>query len=141
MDSPPSAPAYFNARTPGGGNNFCAAGARGGVWSKEMATIKFTRTKENVEKLPESKKERAQSLLNKIVFMERQLEKLQAQLKKTGWVEEYQNGENQSGVKKSAVGEAYNSLIKNYITAVKQLEDILADVTDDVDELEQRFFK
>ena len=112
-----------------------------GVWSKEMATIKFTRTKENVEKLPESNRERAQSLLNKIIFMERQLEKLQAQVRKIGWVEEYRNGENQSGVKKSAVGEAYNSLVKNYITAVRQLEDILADVTDDVDELEQRFFK
>lgn len=112
-----------------------------GVWSKEMATIKFTRTQENVGKLPESKRERAQSLLNKIIFMEQQLTKLQAKVRKTGWTEEYRNGENQSGVKKSAVGEAYNSLIKNYIPTVKQLEDILSDVTDDVDELEKEFFR
>lgn len=106
-----------------------------------MATIKFTRTQENVAKLSESRQERAQSLLNKIKFMERQLTKLEALIRKTGWTEEYTNGANQSGIKKSAVGEAYNSLMKNYITAVKQLEDILADVTDDVDELEQTFFR
>lgn len=106
-----------------------------------MATIKFTRTLENIAKLPESKQERAQSLLNKIIFMEKQLTKLEREVRWTGWTEEYVNGANQRGIKKSAVGEAYNSLIKNYITAVKQLEDILADVTDDVDELEQQFFR
>lgn len=116
-------------------------GCARGVWSENMATIKFTRTQENIAKLSESRQERAQSLLNKIIFMEKELAKLQRDLRRTGWTEEYVNGANQSGVKKSAAGEAYNSLIKNYIAAVKQLEDILADVTDDVDELEQAFFK
>jgi esterase/lipase len=106
-----------------------------------MATLKFARTWAAIEKLPESNQERARTIMKKFEFMDRQLDKLQAQIKRTGWTEVYQNGQNQSGMKKSAAGEAYNSLMKNYMTAVRQLEDILADVTDGIDELEQRFFK
>lgn len=60
-------------------------------------------------------------LINQVANMEEQLEKLQADLKETGFVETYQNGENQSGTKESTVSRAYSSLFKNYVNAIRTL--------------------
>lgn len=61
------------------------------------------------------------SLINQVANMEEQLETLQADLKETGFVETYQNGENQSGTKESTVSRAYSSLFKNYVNAIRTL--------------------
>ena len=42
-----------------------------------------------------------------------------------GYTEEYQNGANQKGVKKSAEIEIYNTMIKNYMAVIKQLTELL----------------
>ena len=47
-------------------------------------------------------------------FMAKELKKLRADIKKNGWTEEYQNGQNQHGIKKSSAGEVYNTLVKNF---------------------------
>ena len=60
-------------------------------------------------------------LINQVANMEEQLETLQADLKETGFVETYQNGENQSGTKESTVSRAYSSLFKNYVIAIRTL--------------------
>lgn len=60
-------------------------------------------------------------LINQAANMEEQLEILQADLKETGFVETYQNGENQSGTKESTVSRAYSSLFKNYVNAIRTL--------------------
>ena len=60
-------------------------------------------------------------LINQVANMEEQLETLQADLKETGFVETYQNGENQSGTKESTVSRAYSSLFKNYVNAIRTL--------------------
>ena len=60
-------------------------------------------------------------LISQVANMEEQLEKLQADLKETGFVETYQNGENQSGTKESTVSRAYSSLFKNYVNAIRTL--------------------
>lgn len=96
----------------------------------------FSKTKEDIKALTGSKRERAEKLVNKLDFMETQLRNLQKTIRKNGWVEEYQNGANQSGIKKSSEGEVYNTLIKNYTNALKQLEQLLGGVSGE-DELEQ----
>ena len=48
---------------------------------------------------------------------------------------QYKNGENQFGLKKSAALEAYNTIIKNYNSVIKQLLDILPEGVE-ADELE-----
>lgn len=60
-------------------------------------------------------------LINQVANMEEQLETLQADLKTVGFVETYQNGENQSGTKESTVSRAYSSLFKNYVNAIRTL--------------------
>ena len=86
---------------------------------------KFDKVKTAIDGLPESRKEIALNLLGKIKFMDLEIMKLQKILKKKGWTEEYQNGENQKGLKKSSEADVYNTLIKNYLSAVKQLTEML----------------
>lgn len=93
-----------------------------------MKSIDFTQTKANIERLTGSKRERALALADKVAFMEAELVKLQKIIEKKGWTEEYRNSETQYGVKKTAEADAYNALIKNYLSAMKQLEDLVPDV-------------
>ena len=90
-----------------------------------MAEAQFTKTKQLIDGLPPAKKELALKLLSKAVFMESELEKLQAIISEKGWTETYQNGANQYGIKKSSEGDVYNTLIKNYTTVIAKLNDIL----------------
>ena len=53
------------------------------------------------------------------------LAELRAIINKKGYIEEYQNGENQKGIKKAAEVDIYNSLIKHYMAIMKQLLDLL----------------
>ena len=86
---------------------------------------RFCNTSKEITKLPGGKRERAQRLLEKAIFMEAQLQALQEILKTKGWTEEYQNGENQRGVKKSSEADVYNTLMKNFLAAVKQLDEMI----------------
>jgi len=94
----------------------------------------FKEIKKDIEELPASKKEMAKALLNKAEFMEDELAKLQKVLKEKGWTESYQNGANQYGVKKSSEADAYNTLIKNYSTIIRQIDDLLPKGSQNADE-------
>lgn len=85
----------------------------------------FTKVKTEIKNLPDASKQLAMNLLDKAIFMEQELLKLQKNLKEKGWTEEYKNGANQFGLKKSSEGEVYIALVKNYSTVMKQLQDIL----------------
>lgn len=74
-------------------------------------------------------------LITNAVFMEEQLTKLQAEIRKNGVVSEYKNGENQWGTRKSPEVDVYNSMIKNYTSVIKQINDILPDAPPGDDEL------
>lgn len=75
------------------------------------------------------------SLIDNTAFMSVTLEELQESINKNGVISEYQNGENQWGTKKSPEIEIYNTMIKNYSTAVKQLIDLLPKNESEKDEL------
>ena len=66
-----------------------------------------------------------QALIDRAAFITVSLEDLEEQLNRTGWVEEYQNGENQFGVKKAAAADVHISLTKNLNTIMKQLLDLV----------------
>ena len=53
------------------------------------------------------------------------LEDLEEELNETGWVETYQNGESQFGMKKSAAADVHISLTKNLNAIMKQLLDLV----------------
>ena len=53
------------------------------------------------------------------------LDDLEREISKEGVTEPYQNGANQSGIKKSAKAEVYNTTMKSYTAVIKQLNDML----------------
>lgn len=65
------------------------------------------------------------ALIDRAAFITISLEDLEEQLNETGWVEVYQNGENQSGLKKAAAADVHISLTKNLNAIVKQLLDLV----------------
>ena len=65
------------------------------------------------------------ALIDRAAFITVSLEDLEVQLNETGWVEFYQNGENQSGWKKAAAADVHISLTKNLNAIVKQLLDLV----------------
>ena len=93
---------------------------------------KETRIKKEKERLgaifkdlEENKLKTCQALIDRAAFITVSLEDLEVQLNETGWVETYQNGENQSGMKKAAAADVHISLTKNLNAIVKQLLDLV----------------
>lgn len=62
-------------------------------------------------------------LMKQTAFMSAQLDDLAEQLYYVGVTEKYKNGAEQFGTKESTQSKAYNTIIKNYITAIKTLAD------------------
>ena len=65
------------------------------------------------------------TLFARAAFITVSLQDLEEELSRSGWVEPYQNGENQRGLKKSAAAEVHISLTKNLNAIMKQLLDIV----------------
>ena len=70
-------------------------------------------------------KKAVSTTIENAAFMAVTLRELKEYLNANGLTCEYQNGENQFGVKKSPEVEIYNTMIKNFISAMKQLTDLL----------------
>ena len=90
------------------------------------------RTKAELQKLnnifkdmPEDKKALAEKLIGNAAFMAILLDDLQEDIKENGYKEEYKNGENQYGYKRSIAADLYQVTIKNYSNTIKQLNDLL----------------
>ncbi len=71
------------------------------------------------------KKQLALKLIANAAFLSVKLDDLQREISQEGMTEEYKNGANQTGIKKSAKVEVYNSSMKTYVTIIKQLNDML----------------
>ena len=95
--------------------------------SKKMQRIDAERERlqEVFKDLEPNKLKTCQALIDRAAFITISLEELEEQLNKTGWVEQYQNGENQSGMKKAAAADVHISLTKNLNAIVKQLLEIV----------------
>lgn len=66
-----------------------------------------------------------QHLIFQTAFMGLQLKKLAIDIDKKGVTEQYCNGANQYGIKKSASADVYGTMIKSYMTAQKQINDLI----------------
>lgn len=75
--------------------------------------------------LDENKRKIAQPLIDTMAFMAVEIPELEAKIKEDGWTEEYRNGQNQSGLKKSAAADTYLALTKNFATITKQLLELV----------------
>ena len=79
--------------------------------------------------LSEDKMTLVSPLIENLVFIEFQLKELQEIIKKDGFTDEYQNGNNQYGKKQSANVQSYNALVKSYNMISQRLEGMLPKVT------------
>ena len=83
-----------------------------------------TRLRGIYKELDENKKKIILPLIQKAAFMHVELEDLQEHIAEHGITEEYQNGENQHGRKRSPEADVYIALTKNYTAIIKQLTEL-----------------
>lgn len=83
------------------------------------------RLKKLFNDLPENKKKMADKLIENASFMSITLDELKEDIKKYGVKETYVNGKDQYGFKESIESKTYNTMIKNYMNIIKQLNDML----------------
>ena len=97
--------------------------------AKPKKETRIKREKERLEKifagLEPNKLSTCRALIDRAAFITISLQDLEEQLNETGWTEYYQNGENQSGWKKSAAADVHISLTKNLNAIIKQLLDLV----------------
>ena len=97
--------------------------------AKPKVTTRITKEKDRLleifKDLEPNKLKTCQALIDRAAFITISLEDLEEELNKTGWVEVYQNGENQFGMKKAAAADVHISLTKNLNAIVKQLLDLV----------------
>ena len=84
-------------------------------------------------------KKAVDSLGDEAAFMAASLYELREIINEKGYVETYQNGANQKGVKKCSEVEIYNTMIKNYSSVVKQLTDLIPKKQEDTGEVSDGF--
>lgn len=85
----------------------------------------YKRLKALFEDLDPNKLAACDALIVRAAFLTISLQELELQLGENGWVEGYQNGENQHGLKKSAAADVHISLTKNLNAIMKQLLDLV----------------
>lgn len=71
--------------------------------------------------LPEEKLFLAQRLIERAAFQLVTLEDLEEEVNRNGFLEAYQNGDKQTGIKQSAALQAWNTMYKNYQATLKEL--------------------
>ena len=99
---------------------------KGKLLNKEaMIKKELKKIKSIYKDLDLKRKKNAESLMNSAAFMAVSMMELEHIINLKGYTEEYQNGANQRGVKKCSEVEIYNNLAKNYLSYVKQLDDML----------------
>ncbi len=89
--------------------------------------------------LPDNKKKMAEKLIENASFMSITLDELKEDIKVYGVKETYVNGKDQFGFKESIESKTYNTMVKNYMNIIKQLNDMLPEEKkiDEDDEFER----
>ena len=75
-------------------------------------------------------------LVQNASFMQYTLKQLQKDILSSGTVDEYRNGEKQTGVKISASVQAYNAMMKNYNVVISKLSKYVNRDDDSIDKWE-----
>jgi hypothetical protein len=97
--------------------------------AKPKKTTRIKKEKERLEEifqdLEPNKLKTCAALIDRAAFITVSLEDLEAQINETSWTEYYQNGDKQSGWKKSAAADVHISLTKNLNAIIKQLLELV----------------
>lgn len=91
----------------------------------ERITLEKDKLVAQFDKIEPRKMKVVERLIDNAAFMSVMLEDIQAKINQNGYMVEYQNGENQWGMKKSPEIEIFNQTISNYSKIIKQLTDLL----------------
>lgn len=75
--------------------------------------------------LSDNKKKMVEKLIENASFMSITLDELKEDIKLYGVKETYVNGKDQFGFKESIESKTYNTMVKNYMNIIKQLNDML----------------
>ena len=96
---------------------------------KKNANIEKEKKKINklFAKIDKNKQAVVEKLIDNVAFMSVTLDELKEDIKMYGVKETYMNGSNQFGFKESIESKTYNTMLKNYMNAIKQLIDLLPD--------------
>ena len=76
-------------------------------------------------KIDKNKRAVVEKLIENVAFMSVTLDELKEDIKMYRVKETYMNGSNQFGFKESIESKTYNTMLKNYMNAIKQLIDLL----------------
>lgn len=85
----------------------------------------FNKLRKIYKFLPKDTYQVNESLIKNAAFMAISLQELQATIDKNGYTEVYKNGRNQVGIKKTSEVDIYNTMIKNYTSTIKMLNELL----------------
>lgn len=77
------------------------------------------------KEIDENKLATVRALIDRAAFITVSLAEIEEELNKNGWTEEYQNGENQRGIKRAANADLHISLTKNLNAIIKQLVELV----------------
>lgn len=92
---------------------------------EELICQKEKKLKANYACLDAKRKKNAMLLIPSAAFMSVSMIELERIITLKGYTEEYQNGATQSGIKKCSEVDIYQNMAKNYLSYVKQLDDML----------------
>ncbi len=99
------------------------------IYTEKQRNARIKKEKERLakifKKMDPNKAEMVEKLIQEAAFQAATLDETREIIKKTGVVEEYQNGANQKGVKKSSAVEVYDKLVNTYSRIIRQLCDML----------------
>jgi len=94
------------------------------------------RLKRIFKDLDKNKRQTVDSLIENAAFMSVSLSELQALINTEGYIDEYQNGANQSGRKQSEAVKIHTAMTRNHAAVMKQLADLAPPVKTKTDALQ-----
>lgn len=94
---------------------------------KRLIKREHGRLKKILNNLDDDRKKAVEKLLEDAAFMAVTLDETRQIIARDGIIEDYQNGQNQSGHKKSSAVEVYDKLVNTYAKVVKQICDCIPD--------------
>ena len=94
---------------------------------KKRITSEFNRISAALESVPADKRTAAEKLMQEAAYMTEIIADARDEIDANGIIEEYQNGENQFGRKKSPAVEIYDRAVNSYAKIIKQLTDLMPD--------------
>ena len=95
-----------------------------GLSQEERIKREYNRLRRLLKEVPKEKLSAAEGIIKRVAFMAVTLEDLEEDINEFGTVEKFMQGDNVFDRQRPAV-QVYNTTVKNYSTACKQLADLL----------------